>query len=218
MQIDHVFVMCDVGAPESEALLRLGLREGPRNIHPGQGTSCRRFPFHDAYLELLWVHDETEASNHAVAPTQLRERWSMRRSGACPFGIVLSGQGDDDTPVPEWPAWPYRPSYLSPGEAIALPHDSPLNEPLIAYAGFLRHRPRLRAGTDAHLLPPGSLTRLRIDLPDAGPLSAATRRLRDDGLIEVIASEHHLLRLGFDGETTGASADLRPDLPVILAW
>jgi hypothetical protein len=50
--LDHVFVMCSKGAPEAEALLRVGLREGAGNTHPGQGTACRRFFFENAYLEL----------------------------------------------------------------------------------------------------------------------------------------------------------------------
>jgi hypothetical protein len=44
--------MCSKGAPEAEALLRVGLREGAGNTHPGQGTACRRFFFENAYLEL----------------------------------------------------------------------------------------------------------------------------------------------------------------------
>ena len=61
MELDHVFVMCDVGAPEAAALHALGLREGSPNTHPGQGTACRRFFFGNAYLELVWVTDAAEA-------------------------------------------------------------------------------------------------------------------------------------------------------------
>ena len=60
MELDRLFLLCDAGAPEAEALVRLGLHEGQANTHPGQGTACRRFFFGDAYLELLWVYDERE--------------------------------------------------------------------------------------------------------------------------------------------------------------
>jgi hypothetical protein len=52
IELDHVFVMCAAGAPEAEALVRLGLTEGSSNVHPGQGTRCRRFFLRDQYLEL----------------------------------------------------------------------------------------------------------------------------------------------------------------------
>jgi hypothetical protein len=37
--------MCEAEAPEATAQMRLGLVEGPGNLHPGQGTACRRFFF-----------------------------------------------------------------------------------------------------------------------------------------------------------------------------
>jgi hypothetical protein len=46
-----------------EAAARLsafGLSEGTPNMHPGQGTPCRRFYFQNAYLELVWVSSEVE--------------------------------------------------------------------------------------------------------------------------------------------------------------
>ena len=76
--LDHVFVLCAEGAPEAEALTRLGFREGSGNTHPGQGTACRRFFFEHLYLELLWVHDAAEARSAVSLPTRLFERWSLR--------------------------------------------------------------------------------------------------------------------------------------------
>jgi Glyoxalase-like domain len=70
-ELDHVFVMSSVGAPEGERLLRAGVPEGPPNTHPGQGTACRRFLLGNAYIELVWVRDEEEARSEAVRMTQL---------------------------------------------------------------------------------------------------------------------------------------------------
>jgi hypothetical protein len=58
--LDHVIVFCSTGAPEADDLVRLGLREGLPNTHPGQGTANCRFFFQNAYLELLWVSDPKE--------------------------------------------------------------------------------------------------------------------------------------------------------------
>ena len=142
----------------------------------------------------------------------------MRRSGASPFGIVLSGEGDVAT-QPPWPSWSYRPCYLQGGEAIAFPLETSLNEPAIAYAGFLRPSLRQHGATDPHVVQLASLTRLRVALPDTTRVSPATQRLRDEGLIEFVAAGHHLLRLEFGrGTAAGADIDLRPHLPVILEW
>ena len=37
MELDHVFILCDQGAPEADALLRLGLHEGAPQHAPGPG-------------------------------------------------------------------------------------------------------------------------------------------------------------------------------------
>ena len=50
-ELDHVFVMSSVGAPDGARLLRAGLPEAPPNTHPGQGTACRRFVLDNAYIE-----------------------------------------------------------------------------------------------------------------------------------------------------------------------
>src|ERR1035441_10453791 len=48
------------GAPAGDQLVWFGLREGPSNPHPGQGTANRRFFFANAVLELVWVCDRSE--------------------------------------------------------------------------------------------------------------------------------------------------------------
>jgi len=81
LALDHVFVCTAVGAPEAEALTAAGFAEGAGNVHPGQGTACRRFFFRNAFLELVWVHDEAEARSPETAPTRLWERWRDRADG-----------------------------------------------------------------------------------------------------------------------------------------
>ncbi|MBC7833642.1 MAG: hypothetical protein H7Y88_00895 [Phycisphaerales bacterium] len=38
------------------------------------------------------------------------------------------------------------------------------------------------------------------------------------GLLSLRAGPSHLLELGFDHETRGRGADLRPELPLVLRW
>jgi len=53
LEFDHMFICTVVDAPEADLLLAFGLTEGASNIHPGQGTACRRIFFRNAMLELL---------------------------------------------------------------------------------------------------------------------------------------------------------------------
>ena len=88
-ELDHVFICASIGAPEADRLVEFGLTEGTRNAHPGQGTANRRFFFHNAMLELLWVHDAAEAQSELVRPTRLWERWAGRSGGACPLALCF---------------------------------------------------------------------------------------------------------------------------------
>ncbi len=63
LELEHLFVCAAPGAPEADALVQLGLREGPPNTHPGQATANRRFFFFNAMVEFLWVNDLREAQS-----------------------------------------------------------------------------------------------------------------------------------------------------------
>jgi hypothetical protein len=73
-ELDHVFLASSKGAPQVEALLAAGFAEGAPNAHPGQGTACRRIVFGNAYLELIWIEDLSEATSTLVEPTGLALR------------------------------------------------------------------------------------------------------------------------------------------------
>jgi hypothetical protein len=83
VEFDHLFICTELGAPEAEELIAFGLVEGTSNIHPGQGTVNRRFFFHNAMLELLWVHAPAEAKSEVISPTHLCDRWENRQDGTC---------------------------------------------------------------------------------------------------------------------------------------
>jgi hypothetical protein len=116
LALDHAVVCTAVGAWEAEALTTAGFTEGSGNVHPGQGTACRRCCCEDAYLALLSVHDEAAARAAATAPTRLWARWRGRGEGhPCPFGVGRRATADAAVPVPRWPD---RPRYLLPGAAM----------------------------------------------------------------------------------------------------
>jgi hypothetical protein len=218
VRLDHAFILCAVDAPEAVALSRLGLKEGSPNTHPGQGTACRRFFFRNAYLELLWVWNEREARSESIHRTQLWERWSLRGQGACPFGIVLRPAGDAPGEGPPFPTWAYAPRYLPAGLAIHLAVDLPLNEPAFFYLGFQRERARGEQEPVAHAIAPAEITDVSIGIPGPGPQSTAARAVEAAGVLSFNALSEYVLDLTFDGAMAGKTADLRPDLPLVMHW
>lgn len=210
-EVDHVFVCCDVGAPEAAALVAAGLTEGAPNTHPGQGTACRRFFFRNAYIELFWVHDPLEAQSDRARPTRLWDRWRQRGAAASPFGIILRPGADDPTPVPPFPTWSYRPSYMPAGAAIEIAQGTALGEPELFYLGLARGR-----GSAGHGGPPFDLT--GVDVWTRASRSPAAAALEAAGLVRFHVGEDHLMELTFDHAALGVSLDLRPTLPLTLRW
>ncbi|MDQ2643801.1 MAG: VOC family protein [Myxococcota bacterium] len=215
--LDHVFLCCSVGAAaEAEALQRAGLTEGSPNVHPGQGTTCRRFFFRNAYIELLWISDVLDASSEATEPTRLLERWRGRAAHASPFGVALRPARDPAMPPP-FESWAYRPQYLPPGLSIDMASAAPLEEPEMFYARWGRS-PETREGTArepmAHVLGVSVLSGVKISIGRHG-LSPPARALAKLGLVD-FASGPPLLELELDRGARGVELDFRPILPMIL--
>jgi len=214
-QVDHIYVLTRNAGEGAEALTRIGLAEGPPNTHPGQGTACRRFFFHNAYLELLSVVDPDEARSPAAAPTRLWQRWT--ESGACPFGVALRPAGDQDT-TPPFGVVPYRPAYLPLGLEIGLgANGAELSEPQVFWLGFARRPDEAsppRHGT--HAIGVRELTGIEIGGPFRNP-SPELAALVSAGLIRVKRQPEYSLELTFDHGAT-QRADFRPLLPLTLRW
>ena len=208
--------MCAAGAPEAAALIAAGLTEGSSITHPGQGTANRRFFFEDAYLELVWVGDADEARREPVVRTRLWDRWSRRGHGACPFGLVFAGAGGSPSPEPPFPTWSYHPPYSE--VAIDIGRETPLSEPELFYFRFPRRPDALRGEPTSHALPLKTLTALSVGIPGSAARSETARAAAATGLVEFLPADDYVMTLAFDGGAHGRTKDLRPDLPLVLAW
>jgi len=202
-ELDHVFLCVSNNAPEASALAAFGLREGRANTHPGQGTACRRFPLHNAYLELLWVNDPTEEQSAAIKPAHLWERWVGREGAACPFGIGFRPIADVSG-SPPFSAWEYRPPYLPGSWSFQVATNAgALAEPMLFYLTF-GQRPDSRPGARPQDLenPAGlrEITRVQLIGPPAADPSPALASVSNAGLVEMREGAAHLVELGFDGE------------------
>jgi hypothetical protein len=219
-ELDHLLILATPGAPEGQRLLELGLLEGTPNTHPGQGTANRRFFFHNAMLELIYVTDEAEARSALVAPTRLWERANWPRTVACPFGLCLRATADAAEPPP-FATLDYLPPYLPEGMAIQIARGTMAVEPFLFINPVgrrpdasppeqrqpLEHPLGVREITGVHVVSAG------CELP-SDPLDAV-RRL---GIATFEQGDGHLLAVTFDRGAQGGAVDLRPKLPLTLRW
>jgi hypothetical protein len=219
-ELDHLFIATDEGAPAAEELIDFGLTEGTPNVHVGQGTANRRFFFHNAFLELLWVRDPDEAQSDLTWPTQLWERWSRRRKEASPFGLCLRPV-DLRTEALPFPSWQYRPAYLPSPLVIHVAENIPPSEPTWFYLPFGR-RPDAVAGEKRqrldHAVGFREVTGVRFTAPRLGTESETARRTASAASLTGTQAREHLLEMTFDGGSQGKARDFRPILPLIFRW
>jgi len=214
VELDHLLVWTAPGAPEAEALIQFGLREGLPNQHPGQGTASRRFGFWNTMLELAWVDDAAEAQNERTRRAGLWERWSGRESGASPFGICVRLVDSQDH-GPPFPAWIYRPAYLADMPAMHI-GEAGIDEPLWVYLGFLRRAHREELFIEH---PVGIRAITGLTLTSAAPLhSAVFQALVQCGVLSVCRGEAPLLEIEFDNNRRGQNRDFRPLLPLLFQF
>ncbi len=225
IELDHLFILTSVDAPEAAALIELGLEEGPGNVHPGQGTSNRRFFFEHNFLELLWVHDEEEVRTSVIAPTHLWERSRSSETGYSPFGLCVRPSADgkaveERDVLPE--TWAYIPPYLPAGRQIEVVDNSTHpQEPML-----FQIPPLPISGNDRtpqmvrrqHPLGVLTITKLRLLMPVRQSASLAMTRLLAADWLDVEDAEKLHMILEFDHCRRQKAADLSPQLPLTLKW
>jgi hypothetical protein len=219
-EFDHLFICTDVGAEQADRLVSLGLVEGSSNRHPGQGTANRRFFFHNAMLELLWVHDPTEVQSEAIRRTHLWERWSSRHR-VCPFGICLrpsKGSGD----AVAFSSWDYHPPYLPATLSIAVGNNSEvLTEPMLFQISFGKRpdqAPPEKTQPLEHPIGLREITRVEVVSPVVTYPSPEFQAVLDTQQVKLRIDEAYCIELGFDDETQRQQVDFRPGLPLLLSW
>jgi hypothetical protein len=215
LEVDHAFIGCTAsGAPQGDALLRLGFAEGSGNTHAGQGTANRRFFFDNFMLELLWVADPAEVQSERTRRTRLWERCEGKDSQVSPFGIIFRATGTPPAPPP-FATWSYTPVYLPPGLAMQVAAGTTLYEPELFYLPFLRRGSAQRSEPTAHALPIRRIRGLSVGLRGQDALSAASRCAEKHGLVSYFDAPQPLLEILFEGPA-GMRIDLRPELPLVF--
>jgi len=212
LELHHFFILVKPGAKVAKLLSSIGMYEGTRNKHEGQGTSNRRFNFSNGTLELLWVHNEEEALNGPGRDMFLPERASDKT--ASPFGVILNRKDNTSLEMP-FEGWKYEPVYFQPPWAFHIGANSNnLIEPLCVYMPFIE--PGMSSGSDENT-DIGSISKVKVYTP-AEPMSNVLDILNTADRLSIEHGDEHLLEVTFDDNKAGLSKDLRPDIPLIVHW
>lgn len=213
LSLDHVFLAVSKGGPEVGPLEAAGFTEGAQNVHPGQGTACRRFFFGDRYLEFIWLENRAEAYSTTVLPTALGDRLGGA-PGASRIGICI--RLSPDQPVPPVATWPYRPAYLPPPFAIPMARSSDRRrEPLLFFvpAGLGKTTTEPDHPNGAR-----SITDVAIVLPGAIRPSPELEWLTESGLVRIERGAEEALSVELDGGARGERLVLMGGSPLELTW
>ncbi|MBT8340155.1 MAG: VOC family protein [Desulfatitalea sp.] len=213
LELDHVFIFVSEGAPEADKLIKFGFSEGEPNVHPGQGTSNRRFFFDNMMLELLWVSNIDEAKSELTRQTMLWERWNERKN-ISPFGLIFRSSSKE---VP-FKGWEYKPKYLPDGLSFLVGNNSGiLTEPIILKMPNGDRPAHKKNPILQNISGFNNVSSLCVKMP----LSLQSSTLRTIGSLERISfeeSDNHVMEIGFDKENSGKAKDFFPELPLIIKW
>ena len=221
MELDHVYLRATVGAPEAALLRSFGLTEGSPNTHPGQGTVNRRFFFDNAFIELLWIADVSEAASEATRPTMLHERLRTDADpcAVSPFGLCFRPGGGKA--APPFPVWDYAPAYLPPGMVVGMGKDVPLSEPMfffLAQGTAPASAPAARRQALKHGAGLRSITSIVVTTCGKGDPSAPALAASAAACVSLVQGSAPLMEMTFDHGRSGRRHDFRPALPLVFHY
>jgi hypothetical protein len=226
MELDHIFIFTDNAGQAAYELQQLGLTEGSSNVHIGQGTSCRRFYFNNAYLELVWVSNEEEIKNGAVAETKLWERSQYKQTGYCPFGFCFRRikENKESAGLIFDDGWQYRPPYLPQNvyAHIASNKEFPA-EPMLFEMPFFGLAPKDYSEEKKqplhHTIGFQQITKVTVTLPaPVEKLSPSLQQVIRHSIIQVVPGNTFSIEVEFDEGSAGKLQDFMPLLPLTIRW
>lgn len=212
LSVDHILLAVSPRGREVDVLEAAGFTEGAPNVHPGQGSACRRFFFDNAYLEFAWLESEADATASGIQRTGLTTRL---RGGttASRIGICIRLSAGRSPPVE---TWPYRPPYLPAESSIPVAVNSTrLDEPLLFFvpSEFAR-----RATGVVHRNRVARISRVQAQIAGDRRPSPELGWLAASGLVSVTYGPSESLTIEFDQGRQGQRVALDTESPLLLEW
>ena len=212
LELHHFFILVKPEAKVADLLLSIGMLEGTRNKHEGQGTSNRRFNFTNGTLEFLWVNDSEEARNGPGKDMLLSER--AQDIEASPFGIIVNRKDNSDLNMP-FEGWKYSPDYFEPPWAFHIGENSnKLSEPLCIYVPFIEPNASQR---DVEQDIFATINKVVV-YTTSKPISNVLKTVNSADRLSIKEGKKHLIEITFNNEQRGLSKDFRPDIPLVIHW
>jgi len=211
LTLDHIFILVDAGASEAQLLTEIGLMEGARSDHPGQGTANRRFFFENFFLEFIYLRDAAEARNGPGAGLRFCER--QANADLSPFGLVFrTTHASHDEP---FSYWKYYPDYFKGQHYFLVGNNSDeLLEPLVICM------PTTLPEISSSLVPENPelrLTSATISVPVQQPTETLNTTTGCQPLDFRFDQPHHIA-LAFNEGRGGRSVDFADKLPLSIKW
>lgn len=196
MQIDHIFIFSNSSGSEADELVNFGLTEGSSRVHPGQGTTNRKFYFENFFLEILWVHRPPEIQNNRTKPTKLWERSNFEHNEYSPFGLCLVNDAHSEQIFTN-PST-YQPEYFPEGKTIDF-----ITQPQLPWIFRLPFKGQKKATNEPldHPRKLKKLTKATFRTPTVNELTESLRKL-SIGTINFLTSDKYGLILEFDNENS----------------
>lgn len=219
MELDHIFICTQKGAPEAELLTAFGLIEGSSNIHKGQGTKNRRFFFKNFFIELLWLENLEEVQSYVTSPTLLYERLSSKNAKVSPFGVCFRQENKSET-TSQFPSWNYSPIYLPSNLKVEIYNKLSIFEPMFFFLS-VASRPDILSSQNKqtlnHRIGFSEMTCVQICMPQLLENEHWFKKNRIENLI-FIEGDEHKIEITFDHAKHSVQHDFRPQLPLIFNY
>jgi hypothetical protein len=206
MHLHHFFIATSDIAPLQAKLDSAGLKDGAGRVHPGQGTQNIRYFFDNAYLELLFAHDESELGSAAVKPTGLNERIAWTKTGACPFGFGLKPNFLSEMDL-DLPTWEYHAPFLPNGEFIpVIGTPFQYRDPFVFILPEKMYQPKIN--TTIAEQNSMDLDQIEMYMTDPDSISESVRKALEAIPVTLSKSENYGMKLDFERDSTPLSIEL----------
>ncbi|MEE3661359.1 VOC family protein [Brenneria sp. g21c3] len=217
MEIDHILICSKNRAVVADTLINAGFTEGAGNTHPGQGTSNRRFFFHNAYIEFLYQQENPQLIDNQDK-LDILKRLNCPDGSCSPFGVGF--RPSELNEKARFPTWRYKPPYLPDNYEINV-GEAPVNEPLWFFLNFSCRPDRLPSAKQPplrHQCGVSELTSVTLTVKEDAPLSPTTQNIIASGIVSLEFGSNPFLTLVFDHNQQNKRISLLPELPLTIHY